>query len=353
MFFLFCAPSAPCAPARDKIVDKPTAVIKATPEDFRVVEIPKVTPTGAGEHLLVRVRKRDANTPWVAQRLARWAGVPERAVSWAGLKDRRAITEQWFSLHLPGGADPDPAMLDTPGVEILEASRHSRKLRRGTLAGNAFDIVLRQVVDPPGMLPEVEALAAGVPNRFGTQRFGRGGVNLARASAWFSGGRPPRGRNDRAMAISAARSALFNAVLDARIESGTWARPVAGDIMMFEGGRGRFLLESLEEDALSRCAHGEIHPTGPLWGAGGSEASGDAAEVEAAATAPFTAIREGLEAHARPERRALRVIPRGLAVEAVEADALRVRFELPPGAYATEVLGAVFDLEGESDAGDD
>lgn len=317
------------------------------------MEIPKVTPTGAGEHLLVRVRKRDANTPWIAQCLARWAGVSERVVSWAGLKDRHAVTEQWYSVHLPGGADPDPAAFDAAGAEILEVTRHSRKLRRGTLAGNAFDIVLREVADAAGMAPRVEALAGGVPNRFGTQRFGRGGANLARARAWFDGGRPPRGRTDKAMAISAARSALFNAVLDARVESGTWARPVAGDIMMFEGGRGRFHLEVLEDDALSRCARGEIHPTGPLWGAGGSEATGDAAMIETDALAPFASLRTGLEARATPERRALRVMPRALTVEVTGTHALRVRFELPPGAYATTVLGTVFDIEGESDAGSD
>lgn len=317
------------------------------------MEIPKVTPTGAGEHLLVRVRKRDANTPWVAQCLARWAGVSERVVSWAGLKDRRAVTEQWFSVHLPGGTDPDPAALDAPGVEILEATRHSRKLRRGTLAGNAFDIVLREIADAEGIAPQVEALAGGVPNRFGSQRFGRDGANLARVSAWFDGGRPPRGRTDKAMAISAARSALFNAVLDARIESGTWARPVAGDIMMFEGGRGRFRIEVIDDEVLSRCARGEIHPTGPLWGAGGSEATGEAAAIESAAVAPFAGLRAGLEARATPERRALRVVPRALTVEVIETDALRVRFELPPGAYATTVLGTVFEIEGESDAGND
>ena len=58
------------------MLERPAALIRASAEDFRVTELPKVEPDGRGEHLLVRVRKRAANTPWVATQLARWAGVP-------------------------------------------------------------------------------------------------------------------------------------------------------------------------------------------------------------------------------------------------------------------------------------
>nr|BFE91092.1 hypothetical protein GCM10020185_16280 [Pseudomonas brassicacearum subsp. brassicacearum] len=47
------------------------------------------------------------NTEEAARRIAKAAGVPLRTVSYAGLKDRQALTRQWFSVQLPGKADPD------------------------------------------------------------------------------------------------------------------------------------------------------------------------------------------------------------------------------------------------------
>ena len=53
--------------------------------------------TGAGEHCLLQIRKSNANTEWVSQQIARFAGVRKFDVGYAGLKDRQAITTQWYS----------------------------------------------------------------------------------------------------------------------------------------------------------------------------------------------------------------------------------------------------------------
>ncbi|MCU9611819.1 tRNA pseudouridine(13) synthase TruD, partial [Escherichia coli] len=71
--------------------------MRAQPEDFQVDELLGFAPSGQGEHCLLRVRKRNANTAWVARELARAADVPVHAVGYAGLKDRRAVATQWFS----------------------------------------------------------------------------------------------------------------------------------------------------------------------------------------------------------------------------------------------------------------
>ena len=48
---------------------------------------------------------------------------------------------------------------------------------------------------------------------------------------------------------------------------------------------------------------------------------------------------KGLEkADLRQERRALRLLPKDLAWRLLDANTLELRFELPPGAYATAVL---------------
>lgn len=341
--------------------ERPTALIRQVPDDFEVVEIPKVVPDGRGEHLMVRVRKRDANTPWVATQLARWAGVPARGVSYAGLKDRRAVTEQWFSVHVPGTGTPDPDAFAAEGVELLEVHRHSRKLRRGALAGNRFRIVLRELSeDAAGVALSVAALADGVPNRFGPQRFGRGGRNLVRAARWFDGGAEPRDRLQRGMLISAARAALFNAVLDLRVAAGNWALPLRGDVMMLDRRGSRFVADFADDTLFDRCASGEIHPSGPLWGRGGSDATLAAAEIEREAVASHATLAAGLERVADPERRPLRAMPQRVSATVVDQSTLTVEFELPSGAYATTVLDQLVEwrvptteLEGDLDVGDD
>ncbi|MDW7603828.1 tRNA pseudouridine(13) synthase TruD, partial [Stenotrophomonas maltophilia] len=111
----------------------------------QVDELPAFEATGEGEHLLLHIRKRGANTVHVAKLLAKWAGLPEMAVSYAGMKDRHAVTTQRFSVHLPKRIAPDLAELTSDEIEVLEATWHNRKLQRGALAGNRFRLVLRDV----------------------------------------------------------------------------------------------------------------------------------------------------------------------------------------------------------------
>jgi len=56
------------------------ADLRTRPEDFFVEELPAFAPDGEGEHLLLTVEKRGLNTVFVAQQLARWAGVPEMGI---------------------------------------------------------------------------------------------------------------------------------------------------------------------------------------------------------------------------------------------------------------------------------
>ena len=54
--------------------------LRVTPEDFQVREEMSFALDGAGEHVWLWVRKRNANTEWVAKRLAEQAGVLSGAV---------------------------------------------------------------------------------------------------------------------------------------------------------------------------------------------------------------------------------------------------------------------------------
>src|SRR5690242_2687310 len=159
------------------------ARVRSTPEDFRVEEVLGFEADGEGPHVMLRVEKRGANTHWVAEQLARLAGLPIREVGYAGLKDRHAVTVQHFTLNLDRRPEPDWKALAQTDFRVLDSARHRRKLKTGALAGNRFRLVLRELSVPPATLvPKLQTIQRqGVPNYFGAQRFGRGAANLSKA----------------------------------------------------------------------------------------------------------------------------------------------------------------------------
>ena len=314
---------------------------RAIPEDFQVREELDFTLDGSGEHVWLWVRKRGANTDWVARQLARQAGVAPNAVSYAGLKDRHAVTEQWFSVHLPGKADPDWNADPHPDFAVLKAVRHSRKLRRGALSGNAFRITLRDLDgDPAELAARIERIAAlGVPNYFGEQRFGHDAHNLTRAEALLSGREKVRDRHQRGLYLSAARSALFNAVLAQRVAAGSWNTALPGDVLMLAGSHSNFVADTVDDALRRRVAEGDLHPTGPLWGAGELRSAGAVRELEERVAAAWPVFRDGLAtAGLEQERRALRLPIGAMALEFPAPRTAVLDFRLPAGAYATTVL---------------
>ena len=314
--------------------------LRATPEDFVVDEDLGFEPDGDGPHFLLRVRKRAANTEFVARELARHARARPPEVGFAGLKDRNAVTTQWFSVPRGALQAPDWLALSHPEFEVLEAHPHRRKLRRGALAGNRFQLCIRELAAQPAALEErIAALRErGVPNYFGEQRFGRDGGNLARAFEWARTGQEPRARGDVGFALSAARSAIFNAVLAERVQRGDWQTLLDGDVANLQGSGSVFAVPVVDETLRRRTADFDLHPTGPLWGVGESMASGAVRELERAVSAGFEPLaalleREGL----RAERRSLRLKVEDLHAR-VAGDTLTLEFRLDSGAFATTVL---------------
>ncbi len=318
-----------------------TASIRSTPEDFQVDELPAFEATGEGEHLLLDIRKRGANTVAVAKQLAQWAGLPEMAVSYAGQKDRHAVTTQRFSVHLPRRVAPDLAALASDDVQVLASTWHNRKLQRGALAGNRFKLVLRDLQGDAAAIDERLRLIAarGLPNWFGEQRFGRDGGNVPAALQMFAGRRVRK--DQRSMLLSAARSALFNRVLAARVEQGNWDTPLDGEVWMLDGSRSVFGPEAMSDVLAERLARFDIHPSAPLWGVGELRSTGVARALEEQALSDdqALALRAGLEeAGLKQERRALRLRPALMQHQWLAADVLELSFALPPGCYATAVL---------------
>jgi len=289
----------------------------------------------------VTLTKRELNTAEVARQLARVANLRPRDVSYAGLKDRMAVTTQTFSLHLPGRPDPDLGALEDGKVRILAATRHHRKLRRGALRGNRFRLRIRRFHGDGELLAQRLATIAaeGVPNYFGSQRFGRGGGNLQRAEALFRGELRRVKREQRSIWLSAARALLFNRVLAERVQAGNWNRWLPGEVLQREGSQAQFP-ESGEEALAPRLASREVHPTGPLWGRSGRslEPEAEAAALEARVLAPLDFWKQGLErAGLEMDRRPLRLLVHELEWS-LQKDELVLGFRLGKGSYATAVL---------------
>ena len=111
------------------------ALVRSVPEDFLVEELDAFEPSGAGEHLLLTVRKRGMNTVHAARRIAQWAGVAESAIGYAGLKDRHALTTQRFSVWMPGRPAPDPARLADPAAATGDASEERLEVLQAVCSG--------------------------------------------------------------------------------------------------------------------------------------------------------------------------------------------------------------------------
>jgi tRNA pseudouridine13 synthase len=346
----------------------PRGKIKCSPEDFVVEEIPAYEPTGAGTHLFLRFEKKGLTTDAAVRAITKALGIEMRDVGIAGMKDKVALTTQWVSIPAPP-KQPDleerAKALTIDNIRVLDAKRHANKLKTGHLRGNRFDIVVRDVAPDAvaGILAAMERFGtAGVPNAFGTQRFGKEGDNAERARAWMTGKeRAPGDARLRRFHFSALQSAVFNAVLDARVADESWNQPRLGDLLKKEDTGGIFVCTDVQADR-ERAARGELCPTGPIVGARMRSAEAEVKELEERIAAPFL---EGIDLErarslGEGTRRALRLRVTGCSVAQVmnnegvpgeaESDnreqpgALRVQFVLPKGAYATTVLANAFDL---------
>jgi tRNA pseudouridine13 synthase len=231
---------------------------------------------------------------------------------------------------------------------VLEARRHPHKLRTGQLRGNRFEIVARDVGHEALSAAEArfERLQRdGMPNRFGPQRFGWDGGNLEQARRLLRGEKIGADRRHARFLLSALQATAFNRVLCERPLPLAGLEP--GDVAVVHASGGLFRVEDASREA-PRAAAFEISATGPIFGTRVLAPSGAAADRERAV---FTAL--GLDPEAlrpppgirlRGARRALRVRLEAADV-AIEGDALRLRFTLPAGSYASVALEELFGPE--------
>ena len=345
-------------------------MIKTEPEDFIVEELPLYEPSGVGTHTFFAIRKRDLGTLEAINRIARELHVNARHIGYAGLKDKRAVTTQALSVE---GIAPEKVLaLELPAIEVLWAKPHPHKLRVGHLRGNRFEITVREVA--PDALKTTRSTMErlekeGVPNRFGTQRFGyhndshligkalvqdewetavrylvtaEGDIarrvhrEMARHSAEKAVASIPN--RLRKLFLSAYQAHLFNLVLEQRLPQ--LGHLIDGDIAIKHSNGAPFLVENAAIEQ-PRADAFEISPSGPIFGYKMRKPIGTVQALEATvlATEGVTpeAFRKVAGIRLPGTRRPLRMPVEGHQVAAVDLG-LRLAFTLPPGGYATVVL---------------
>ena len=327
-----------------KTAPKQTALLKAECADFMVKENLGYSMAGEGEFVAVRVRKTDANTLFVGEKLAQFAEISARNMSYAGLKDRRAVTEQWFSLQMPGKTTPDFGDFQQEGIEILEVTRHNRKIRTGSLDGNYFDILLRNAIENDDLKVRLENLSKfGFPNYFTEQRFGRDGHNLTQALRWAKGEIQVKDRKKRSFYLSAARSEVFNLVVSERLKQGVANRVLPNDIVQLSGSHSWFVADEKEDlNVLQlRLEQGDLQLTAPLIG----ETAQPACSLENDIVQQHQDIVNLMkQERLKPARRPLLMKPKDFNWQ-FEETGLRLKFYLPAGSYATALVRELVNIE--------
>lgn len=378
--------------------------IKVHVEDFQVEELPLYAPSGDGEHTFFEIQKSGLSTFQAVRVIAQALGVPPNRIGYAGLKDKQATTRQILSVQGVPPDEVTALELSRVRVMWAERNRQKLKVghlqgNRFTIrvreVGESALLTCREILD--------ELIRRGIPNRYGPQRFGLRGDSAAlgraivrkddagfikgllgkphaleapmvqEARAQFDAGRwkealrlLPRGMADERRALealirtggnyrrayasvpkrlkvfllSAFQSALFNRVLDARLQS--LDRVHAGDLAMIHPGHSIFRVED-EAAEQERATRFEISPTGPMFGYKMMQASGPQGDLEARVLAGEDLTLEGFRVgggiRARGERRALR-----FPVHEPEVwfdEGVMLRFWLPRGCYATTVLSEI------------
>lgn len=338
------------------VYDPPTttASIKQTFSDFKVCEHLGFDLTGSGEHLYLQVKKLDLSTVEVARKLASTLREKISTIGYSGMKDRRGECTQWFSARVPNEKLDVLSNLEKDNLQILSSTRNDRKLKIGVHKTNKFDLILRNCQGGKENFESrlMEIKTRGLPNYFGSQRFGRELTNLDQLNMLLQGSQAGEIKEHRSfkrsMLISAGRAYIFNQLLSERIRSENWDKYLPGDVLNLNGTDRSFKLENdlWTQKLEMRLREFDIHITGPLTGRADPKdkyaSSSKAADIEVGVFEKFPSMLESLiTLGVTASRRPLRFVPENLNWRWLDKHSLQLEFSLRRGAYATSFLREV------------
>lgn len=324
-------------------------IIRSTPDDFQVDEIPAYQPAGKGEHGYLWIEKRGLTSPELIHRIVRNLGVPPKDIGLAGQKDRHAVTRQFVSI--PKRFAEHASKLNDDNIRVLLVTAHPNKLKTGHLRGNKFSLTLRS---PSGAFTAEDALAVqerlqtlstdGIANYFGTQRFGHHGNTLVDGLSLLKGTLPNdhwpenKTRTMRRLVLSAVQSGIFNLVVAQRVDNGTLRTPQPGEVVIRRQGTKPYIfpVDGPTEDVI---------PAGPMPGPEMLLATESAADMEREIMSSLRLSPKDFQKYSRLTsgiRRKMIEFPTEVDARITEGSAIQATFSLSSGTYATVVLREVF-----------
>ena len=343
--------------SRPKISGK----IKLDFADFVVQEDLGFSPSGCGDHIFVFVTKKGMTTIDVAKKISEVAGHKLSSIGYSGMKDKNGECTQWFSFPLTDDVEQILSSIENANLIVVKSELNERKLKVGSHQRNFFKITIRDCMGGQDNF-EDRLLAIrehGVPNYFGTQRFGHKMQNVAAfyesiisdknsVSITKNVNRHRVNSRIRGIQISAARAFLFNQVLSTRLNMKNWATYLPGDVLNLDGTESYFLpgSDDGQEKTQRRLDIFDIHISGPLAGIINSKdkyvTRSKAADIEFRSVNKYEELLNGLHmANVKASRRPLRFRAENLRWSWIDRNTLIITFSLRKGCYATSLLREV------------
>ena len=295
---------------------------RSTPESFFVEELPSKEFLERGNYLVLKIQKQGLSTWELVEFFKKELLIDE--IGYAGLKDKNATTIQYISI--PKRYYKKVKRLKHPKIEILKSFLHNRPIKMGDLQGNRFTIKLQNF--PKSKKDELEKTLSliakiGMPNYFGYQRFGKDG--LQQAKAYLEGDLLVRSKKMQKFLLFILQSDLFNRWLQRRVSiSMNGFELLQGDV--YRTKENRYIRpKKIPQKAYENR---EIAVTGLLSGKHVIRSFGAARELEQLFDEPLPLKGDRRDAIVYPVINDLTLSNKELILD----------FALPKGSYATILL---------------
>ncbi len=289
---------------------------KEKPENFIIEEVPLYPFSHCGDHLILKIEKRNITTLEVIRRISKTLNIREKLIGYAGLKDKFSISTQFISVPYSKENERKIYKIEDENLKILDTFLHKNKLRPGHLKGNIFTVKI-ETKHKDKILKRLKLLEKiGFPNFFDHQRFSKN--NLELGLKLLRGERIKASSYMKRLYISAVSAGIFNEYLKERIKEGLFFKTLRGDITV--------------------TIKGEEIPTGPILGYRMPEPKEESKEFESKILKRWKIKREDFKPFkSKGTRRIIRAFPEVIETRETE-DGVWIKFFLKKGSYATVLL---------------
>lgn len=193
-----------------------------TPEDFVVNEIihpkflkkfrvGKKIEKMSGPYTLAKLTKRNLTTEQAIKIIAKMTKTKENEFGYAGLKDKFAVTTQYLTIR------KELQNIETDNLKMKIIGKTDKRISTGDLIGNEFIITLHGCKNLENLPKIIEMIKKdGMPNYFGPQRFSENNEEIGRKIIETK--KSGFDKKKTKFFIHAYQSWIFNKMLDEYIE---------------------------------------------------------------------------------------------------------------------------------------